>query len=183
MNEVLKTIKARRSTRSYGQEQVSAAELQEVLEAGCCAPYAGKPSHLTVVQDAALIGKINDAAKQAALHMGMPHLEQLGGDPDFIGTYGAPTVIFASDEEDSVAPDSNCAVAAQNMLIAAESLGLGACWVFFPLFFLFGEQADEIRQDLRLPTGHKPCACIALGYKGPGAEASDREFGDITFIP
>lgn len=181
-NEVTAIIGRRRSTRSFKQEQVADEALQAVLDAGRCAPHAGNPCHITVVQNAALLAKINDAAKQAALHMGMPHLEQLSRDPSFTGSYGAPTIIIVSDQEDSVAPDLNAGAATENMLIAAESQGLGACWVHFPLFFLYGPQVEEIYGDLMLPAGNKPRACIALGYKDTDVAPAERAYSEITFI-
>ena len=181
-NDVINIIERRRSTRSFKQKQVSDEALQAILDAGRCAPCAGKPCHITVVQNTALIAKINTAAKQAALHMGMPHLERLGSDPAFVGSYGAPTIIIVSDQEEAVAPDLNAGAAAENMLIAAESLGLGACWVHFPLFFLYGSQVDEIFCELKLPAGSKPRACIAFGHKGAESEATQREYSEVTFI-
>lgn len=182
MNIVLETIYKRRSSRDYRTEQISAAELDAILEAGRCAPYAGCPAHLTAVQNAALITKINTAAKQAATQMGMPHLEALGNDPVFIGSYGAPTILIVSDEEGSVAPELNCAAAAQNILIAAEALKLGACWVHFPLFYQYGPFVEEIHADLKLPTGHKACACIALGYRVESGVKDERVYDKFTII-
>ncbi|MDR0844319.1 MAG: nitroreductase family protein [Tannerella sp.] len=45
--------------------------------------------------------------------------------------YGAPTLIIVSCDERTVAPETDCAAATQNLLIAAESIGLGSCWIKF----------------------------------------------------
>lgn len=181
-NAVLDTIGRRRSCRSYKPEQISDTLLQGVLDAGRCAPYAGKPPHITVVQNASLIAEINTAAKAAAMGMGLRHLEQLGGNPDFIGSYGAPTLVIISDQQEAVAAEQCCGAVAENMLIAAEALGLGACWVHFPLFFMYGDKAEEIKAQIKLPEGNKLCACIVLGYKGADVEPGEREYSEITLV-
>lgn len=181
-NNTLKTIGQRRSVRSFKPDQLQENTLEAIAEAGRCAPYADEPARITIVQNAGLIDAINVAAKQAALHMGMPHLAQLGADPDFVGSYGAPTLIIISSPESSVAPEINCAAAAENMLIAAQALGLGACWVHFPLFFMYAEHSAEICGRLLLPQGHKPCACIALGYGCVDTDAGLRMYGEVEYI-
>lgn len=181
-NQALEVIKRRRSVRSFRPQQIAEAQLAAVLEAGRCAPCAGDAPHITAVQNAGLIADINAAAKEAAQGMGMPHLGQLGSNPDFVGSYGAPTMIIISDKAEAVAPQLNCAAAAQNMLIAAEALELGACWVHFPLFFMYGARAGALCAALGLPDGSKPYACIALGHKGEAAAPGRREYAEVTII-
>jgi nitroreductase len=43
--------------------------------------------------------------------------------------YHAPTVIIVSGEEKPLMPRFDCAAATENMLIAAESIDIGSCWV------------------------------------------------------
>ncbi|WP_269849065.1 nitroreductase family protein [Methanosarcina horonobensis] len=79
VNETLKTIKQRRSIRSFKDEQIREEELQAVLEAGLYAPNAGDQSwHFTVVQNRELLDRLNLAAKEVAKQMEMEHLRKLG---------------------------------------------------------------------------------------------------------
>jgi len=62
----------------------------------------------------------------------MPHLQALGNNEKFNCLNGAPTLVIVSGHEKSPVPlDMDCAAATENMLIAAESIGLGSCWIFF----------------------------------------------------
>jgi nitroreductase len=67
VNEVLTTIKKRRSVRSFKPDQITEAELQTVLEAGIYAPSAGNQQlwHFTVIQDKQVLDQLNTDAKQA----------------------------------------------------------------------------------------------------------------------
>jgi nitroreductase len=60
MNETLKAISNRRSTRSYKAEQISDMELNEILNAAIAAPKAvGVPKwHFTVVQDNDMLDRL-----------------------------------------------------------------------------------------------------------------------------
>ena len=185
VNETLQVIKQRRSIRSFRTEQIKEEELQAVLEAGLYAPHAGDQAwHFTVVQDRALLGRLNAAAKKAAMQLGMAHLRELASDEQFDCLYGAPTLIVVSGDEQSPIPlDADCAAATQNMLIAAESVGLGSCWVFFVTLSFHSPQGTELRQELRIPQGYKPYYAAVFGYKkGAAVRASPQRPNLITYI-
>lgn len=183
--EMLEMIKRRRSIRRYEERQLPDAALSAVLEAGLYAPFAVEPSsRLTVVQNPALLARINREAKEAAQMTGMVHLEALGRDEGFDCLYGAPTLILISDYEHSISPEVNCAAVAQNVLLAAEALGLGACWIYFALQAFYGAGAFALKRDLGLPSGHKTYVSVAIGYKAeqPPAPTASRVEGRVHWV-
>lgn len=184
-NETLKIIKQRRSIRSFKDEQLKEEELQVVLEAGLYAPNAGDQAwHFTVVQNKELLDRLNLAAKEAASQMNMEHLRQLGNDEKFNCLYGAPTLIIVSGNEQSPVPlDADCAAATQNLLLAAESIGLGSCWIFFVLLAFYSPQGSELRKELKIPEGYKPYDSAVLGYKKEVVlNVPDRKPNLITYV-
>lgn len=185
VNETLKIIKQRRSTRSFKDEQIKDEELQAVLEAGLYAPNAGDQAwHFTVVQNRELLDRLNLAAKEAARGMDMGHFRQLGKDERFDCIYGAPTLIIVSGNERSPIPlEADCAAAMQNLLLAAESIGLGSCWIYFVTLAFHSAQGAELRKELKMPEGCRPYYSAALGYKKEAdLHAPDRKPGLITHI-
>ena len=185
VNETLKIIKQRRSIRSYKDEQIKEEELQAVLEAGLYAPNAGDQAwHFTVVQNKELLDRLNLAAKEAAKQMDMEHLRQLGNNEKFNCLYGAPTLIIVSGNEQAPMPlDADCAAATQNLLLAAESIGLGSCWIFFVLLAFYSPQGPELRKALKIPEGYKPYDSAVLGYKKEAVvNVPDRKPNLITYI-
>ena len=67
MNEVLQNIKARHSVRTYTDRQVSAHDLDLILEAATYAPNGMhyETWHFTAIQDAAILTELNEAIKGA----------------------------------------------------------------------------------------------------------------------
>lgn len=184
-NETLKTIKQRRSIRSFKDEQIKDEELQAVLEAGLYAPYAWEQSrHFTVIQSKELLNRLNLAAKEAAMQMGMEHIRELGNNEDFNCLYGAPTLIIVSGNEQAPIPlEADCAAAAQNLLLAAESIGLGSCWIFFVMLAFDSPQGSELRKELKIPGGYKPYYSALFGYKNAAAvDIPERNPDLITYI-
>jgi nitroreductase len=185
VNETLKIIKQRRSIRSFKAEQITEEELQSILEAGLYAPNAGDQAwHFTVVQNKELLDRLNLAAKEAAKQMDFEPLKQLGNNEQFNCLYGAPTLIIVSGNEQAPMPlDADCAAATQNLLLAAESIGLGSCWIFFVLLAFNSLQGPELRKALKIPEGYKPYDSAVFGYKKYAVvNVPDRKPNLITYI-
>lgn len=167
VNEVLTTIKKRRSVRSFKPDQITEEELQTVLEAGIYAPSAGNQQlwHFTVIQNKQVLDQLNTKAKAGAAQIDNEHIQQMAKNEKFNIYFGAPTVVLVSGKEDGLMIESDCAAATQNILLAAEAIGLGSCWIDLTLFAFGGEQDEQYKQQLGIPAGYKPFASVALGYK------------------
>lgn len=183
-NETLKIIKARRSIRSYTPVQIKEEALQAVLEAGRYAPFAVETSrHFTVVQNKNLIDRLNAAAKAAAAQMGIPGVSELGRIDAYHCLYHAPTVMIISGNESSPGFESDCAAAAENMLIAAESLGLGSCWIYFTMLAFMSSEGDKLKKELQIPDGFNPFCSVAIGYKASEVtEQPERKADAVNYI-
>lgn len=119
MNEVLKCLKERRSTKKFRPEQISQTELDEILQAGTYAPngmgvQAAKIVVLQKKEDIDALERMNAAV------MGAP-----GAKP----FYGAPTVCVILAKADAFTGVEDGSLVIGNMLNAAESLGVGGCWI------------------------------------------------------
>lgn len=184
-NETLKIIKQRRSIRSYMDKQITDEQLNAVLDAGLYAPNAGDQAwHFTAVQNKDMLKKLNRAAKEAAKQMDMEWLRNLGNDERFDCLYGAPALIIVSGDQKAPMPlDADCAAALQNVMLAAESVGLGSCWIFFVLLALSSPQGPQLREELKIPEGYKTYCSAVIGYKNIDTpEPPTRKPGLITYI-
>jgi nitroreductase len=182
MNDVIKTIKERRSVRAYTDRQLSQEDLELILEAGRYAPTAhnGQPWHFTVVQNQALLDEISAKAKAVMAGAGDEWLSDMGKNPESHLTYHAPTVIFVSAKEDAMGFQSDTCAALQNMMLAAESLGIGSVWVGLLWFYMALEEAPR---TLKIPEGNKLAHAAAFGYaKGPKLPAPLRNPDVVSYI-
>lgn len=183
-NETLETIKSRRSTRAFGPGQVGDEALAAIVEAGTYAPHGGGEAwHFTVIQNAAVLEQLDRLAKEYAAGCGLPWLEALGRDGDFQSTYGAPTVILVSGKEAGPSAEADTAAATQNLLLAAESLGLAACWGYFVTQAFLTEEGKAGRGELGIPEGYRVYTSVMLGHPaGEVPVAPPRKGGTVTYV-
>jgi hypothetical protein len=119
----------------------------------------------TIIQNKIFLSKINLFAKEFAKKSDMAWLQELGNTRDFNCLYNAPTLIIVSYKKESVCAVYDCSAVTQNMLLAAESLGLGSCWLYFPLQAFEYDTGDDLLKEIHIPEGYKPITSMITGYK------------------
>lgn len=180
-NEVLEAIGNRRSTRHFKTEQISEEELQALLDAAVEAPSANNSQswHFTVIQDKNLIDFISEQAKSEMLRSNDEYVKRVGASSTSI-LYNAPTVIVVSGKREVASSLVDCSAAIENMLIAAESIGLGAVWIGMVRFFF---TLEDNTKKLNLPEGYVPYYAIAIGYKeNSGVRPVSRNRDVVNYI-
>ncbi len=145
-NQALGLIFSRRSIRSFTAEEVTADQVQSLLEAAMAAPSARdrRPWEFVVVTDS--------GAREA-----LAQTHQFSG-----VARKAPLVIVVCGHPE-VAPHwvQDCSAATENILLAAVGLGLGAVWVgIHPAI----ERESYVRQVIGLPVGVRPLCLIPIGH-------------------
>ncbi len=181
---VLDTIRQRRSIRAFNPAPISRELLAAIADAGQYAPNVSDQAwHFSVVQNPALLAKVNRLSKEYALTCGLPWMEAMGRDEQFQCLYGAPAVIFVSCDEKGIAPQVDTAAATMNLLLAAEALGLGSCWGYFPTQAFLTPEGAELRKELGVPDGYTVYTAVMLGYKQEATPpAPERKPGRVTFV-
>ncbi len=172
-NQVLEAIKSRRAIRSYEDKPVPETAIETMLEAATYAPTAInlQPWKFTIVASKTEMKRLSDIAKPTLLRTlpdaGNPALAALKkslSDPKYNVFYEAPLLIFVS-----AAPSRfgvyDCTMAAQNMMLAAYSLGIGSCWIGTAV----GLANDpKIKAELGIPDDHEVHAAVIFGYPKNG---------------
>lgn len=184
MNEVVKNILNRRSTRAYKADQLSDEELTTILHAGQFAPSAinQQPWHFTVVQNIELLHKISSACRESFLKSGNKLFEERAKDEKFSVIYNAPTLIIVSGDSKAVAPQIDCALSLQNMFLAAESLNIGSCWIHAVITLINSEEGVSLRNSLQIPEGYSAFAAGAFGYKAMESSPAPRKEHTISML-
>lgn len=153
MDSVLNAIRNRRSTRSFTEELPSRELVHKILEAGSWAP-SGKGLmqwHFTVLYGSS---RTMELAKL---------VEQEDNRPGYC-FYGAPVHILVSFPAESPYGDLDGSAAMQNMMLAAEALGLGTCWIN-QIRNLTNNAAIRAKlTEFGVPSDNRVIASIALGY-------------------
>ena len=185
MSETLKNIKSRRSTRMYLQEQIKEDEVQSIIEAGIYAPSANNQQswHFTVVQNKEIIDRMNSQFKEMAKKSENEYIKKFGFNDNFHVFYNAPTVVLVSGDENNKYAAVDCAAAVENMLIQAESMDIGSCWIGLISYLLNSNEGAEIVELLKIPKGYKEIHAVCLGYrKNNNANAPTRKEGTVNYV-
>lgn len=164
VNSVLKNIKTRRSERKYADKQITDDELDKILEAAIYAPSGHNEQswHFTIIQNPDLIHQISEGAKEVMKESDVEWIAKMGSIEKLNIFHRAPTVIIVSGRKNAVTPEIDCAAAVQNMLLAAESLDVGSCWIGFAKFYF---QNIENMEKFKIPEGYEVYFGVSLGYK------------------
>jgi nitroreductase len=185
MNETLHVIADRRSIRLFKADQIPGPEMDEILAAGLYAPNTRNMQkwHFTVIQNAGLLDRMVEIIKENLANSGIEFLVERSKDPTYHTCYRAPTVVLLSGAEDSPFAQVDCGAAAENMALAAESLGIGSCVMTSPAFLFASEKGNALRSDLGIPDGYNHVCCVSLGYgDGELPEAPPRDSSVINFV-
>jgi len=180
MNPVIETINKRRSVRAYESKQIPRAIINTIIEAGNQAPSTMgmvkgvlrfQPWRFVVVEDSEFRQKLVKTTlpiwKKMIESMKETHPEiyeqvmmqyEAMDEPKDMIYYSAPVILFV------IGPASyavSCALACENIMVAATSLGLGSCYVGFGA--MVKGDADVV-QALELTDDEGIYGPILLGY-------------------
>lgn len=172
MSDIFEVIKSRRSVRAYKDEQIEDEEIEKILEAAIMAPTARgeAPWHFTVVQNKEILEEINDSVRGILSNSGDELLEAIAESGVNV-MHNAPTVVFVSAKSDATNMQADCSAAIENMLLAAEGLDIGSCWLGLVAIYF---SVEENLKKLHIPEGYTPLYGVALGYKVEANEPNPR---------
>ena len=199
MSNVIETIRQRRSIRKYSSTRVPRKILNEILEAAQWAPSAhnAQPCRFIILTQ-------KNSKKDLVIAMAKARTEDLVRDnvplklsqritKSSVKRFtNAPVLVIAciTMAEMTKYPDDqrqknerylaiqSLGAAIENMLLAAHSKGLGACWFCAPIFC-----KDAVRKVLRIPEDVEPQALVAMGYSTEKPSAPlKKPFHDIFYF-
>ena len=177
-NEVINNIMARRSGRKYLDKPVEHAKLEAVAQACINAPSARNWQYwaVRIIEDQKLINDVSEVYKQA-------NPEAVSRDPNFKNMFrNAPNLICVCAPKDG-GFDLDAGLLGENMMLAAQSLGLGTCIQTGPVrFLLTNEKAKFFLERLDIPEGYKLLYVIAIGYPDEKPDAKPRDASKVKFI-
>ena len=178
LNPVLSTIMARRSVRKYLDTPVEHEKLEMIVRAGINAPSGmnRQPWVVRVVENQELIAKVTEVYKQE-------NAEQVKRDKDFKNMFrNAPNLICVCTPA-AGGGELDAGLLGENVMLAAQSMGLGTCCLGGPVrFLLANEKAKFFLDSLDIPDDYKLNYIIAIGYPDEQPEAKPRDAAKVKYI-
>lgn len=182
--DILDAIRQRRAVREYKTDPVQRSLLRDLVEAANWAPSAmnGQPWHFVVVTNRTLLDRISEEAKRWSLDHdsgGDAQLRALLKDSNFHILHHAPALVVIVTPVPVKWNRESCALAAQNLMLAATAYGLGSCWIGLAENFLESEAGHQL---LRLPASDHIVAPVAIGYPRGLLQPVPRRPPHITWL-
>ena len=163
MNEVIQQLYARKSVRAYEGREIGKEEKDAILRAAAEAPTAGNQQLYTIVD-------ITDQALKEKLVETCDHQPMIAKAKmvlifcaDCKKWYDAYLAVGCQTRKpgvgDLLLATTDAMIAAQNAVTAAESLGIGSCYIGDIL-----ENCEQQRELLHLPEYVVPVGMLVFGY-------------------
>ncbi len=170
MNEILKNLEERRSSRSYTEEQLSDCDLDAILNAGLYAPTGmnRQETYFVAVRN-----------KETRDKLSMLNAAVMGSENDPF--YGAPCVITVLSAPNFTAVEDG-SLAMGNMMNAAHALGLGSCWIHRAKQVFDSPEGKELLKEWGLPEDLIGVGNCILGHIESLPEAKPRKEGRIVKV-
>ena len=176
-NEVINAIMSRRSIRQYHQMPVARDTMMQIMTCGINAANGqnkqswevriiDNPTTLQKVQDLMAVGNPNLPAEMARGCM-----------------RGAPVMTFIARDVNYDFSAYDCGLLAGNMMLAAQSLGVGSICLGSPVRFINDAQnSAEILDILGFSENYELCLCVGFGYANESPEAKPRDINKVQFV-
>ena len=166
----LEVIASRKSVRSYTDQPVSDEQVETMLRAAMSAPTGMnvQPWRFVVVRDQAVKDKL--AGPRGGMIAQAPVVFVICGETTLMRKpFGQPDAEAVEVENGNWTQD--CSAATENLLLAAEALGLGAVWT---AAHPYADRVNPIREALGLPENVTPLCVVPCGYPAGDDQPKDK---------
>ena len=176
--EALEAIVTRRSTRNYRPDPVEEEKLEKILEAGRQAPSGGnnQTSHFFVIRKREVLDRLVVARMEVTedMYASMKHSVTAAKKGGYVFCYNAPVLIVVANRKGYGNNIADCACAIENMMVAANALDLGSCWIN-QLKWL-NEEAEilEYLRSFGLKEEERVYGAVIVGYPATESGLPDR---------
>ena len=172
--EALEAILTRRSTRNYKPDPVEPEKLEKILSAARQAPSGGnsQTNHFLVIRNREVIDTLIRMTEEAFARMDFdettyPSLRhaitasKMGG---YVFCYNAPVLIAVANRIDYGNNMADCACAVENMMVAANALDLGSCYINQLRWLNENPSLTAYLRSLGMKENERVYAAVILGY-------------------
>lgn len=168
MKDIVETIRTRRSVREYTDEPVSDDDIKFLIDCARYAPFGSmqQPWSFLVITNKEIMHMLSESGKKGMISILEPIKNISKQSYDYLVSlkdifYNAPVLIIIFGNKNVLSSVIDCSMAAQNMMLAAHSRGIGSCWIGNAMPALMDE---KILKELGALAGYKAIAPLIFGY-------------------
>lgn len=173
MNEVINNIIKRRSIKKYKSDMIPRETLEKILEAGTYAPTGMNR------QSPIIVAITNKEVRDRLSALNAKIMGRDGIDP----FYGAPVVVVVLADKAVRTYKYDGSLVMGNLMLAADSLGLGSCWIHRAKEEFETEEGKQILRNLGIEGDYEGIGHCILGYiDGEYPEVRPRKDNYIYYV-
>lgn len=191
------SIITRRSTRKYLDKEVSQELLEKIIETGRYAPSGGnsQSNHFLVIQNKQIIDHLVKMVERAFSQMEITenmyrslqnsiNLSKKGG---YVFCYNAPVLIIVANKKDYGNNQADCALALENMMLEANELDLGSCYINQLKWLNEDQKILSYLQSLGMNEDERVYGSLIVGYpdtndRKPLRKVLPRKGNEVTWL-
>ena len=185
-------IITRRSTKKYLDKEVSQELLEKIIETGRYAPSGGnsQSNHFLVIQNkqiiAHLVKMVEKSFSQMEINENMYrslqnsiNLSKKGG---YVFCYNAPVLIIVANKKDYGNNQADCALALENMMLEANELDLGSCYINQLKWINEDQKILSYLQSLGMNEDERVYGSLIVGYPDTNDGKPLRKGNEVTWL-
>ena len=173
-DKMLEFIKSRRSTRKFSSTPVTENMLNQIVEAGRFAPSGGnsQTTHFIVVKNAGVLAKLKELVQQEfskmevteGMYKSIVNSINAAKRGNYAFHYDVPVLIITANQRDYGNNIADCSCALENMMLMANALDLGSCWINQLKWLQENTVILEYMKQLGMEENERVYGALAVGY-------------------
>ena len=195
--DTFEAIITRRSTRNYKEDPVETEKINKIIEAGRTAPSGGnnQTNHFLVIQDRAVLDKLIALVETAFskmeaeedMYISLKHSIAAAKKGGYVFCYNAPLLIVVANQKNYGNNMADCACAIENMMVAANALDLGSCWINQLKWLNEEPEILAYLRSLGMKENERVYGSVIIGYPAtengfPLRTPIELKGNDVTFV-
>lgn len=194
---MLEFIKSRRSTRRFKDTVVENDKINMILEAGRYAPSGGnsQSTHFIVIKNSKVLQKLAEIVQQEfekmdvvpGMYRSIANSINASKKGKYVFHYNAPVLIVTANQKDYGNNIADCSCALENMMLMANYLDLGSCWINQLKWLNENPVVRKYMEGLGMKESERVYGALAVGYADtedgfPVREPLKRTGNEVTIV-
>ena len=191
----LETIQTRRSTRTFSEKPVEQEKLDLILDCARQAPSGGnnQTNPFLVIRNRDVMTKLAVMAEEAFSKMepdentyaSLRRAIEASKKGGYVFHYHAPVLIAVANRRTYSNNIADCACAIENMMVAANALDLGSCWINQLKWLNEDPEIVDYLKSLGMKEEERVYGAVVIGYPAsglPNRNLMKQKGNEITYI-
>ncbi len=182
MNAFIDMIRTRASIRAFTDEPLSEEMLQVLIDAALSSPNGGNRQnwHFVFCTDKEKLQHLEDVQVASIKASGNSQMIALQESRNWKILFNAPLVVWISTKGGESAVDAG--IAGESMTLAAQSMGLGSCFIGGASAVFHGPDADKWKKYFSIPEGYEVHCGLSIGHPNMTNTPHPLDYSKVTRI-